>query len=271
MTDTLVKSNKGQAHQRRSQILVRLKTHETITTADLAREYGVSIATITRDLNELEAEGMILRVHGGATRIRDGEFERPFSTREILNLEEKRQIAACALDFVQEGDSLILDVGTTVFEFARLLKKKTNITVIATSLTVAQELASQPGIQLIIVGGKFRRSEYSMIGHLAEMNLRNFSVDKAFLSAAGISVEQGVTEYSYDQAGLKKVIVEQAKKRVLLADHTKFEKSRLALVTPLSNIDTIISDPGLDHRVAEKYRLMGLTVAIAGGPVQPDV
>jgi DeoR family transcriptional regulator, fructose operon transcriptional repressor len=245
--------NKSLAHQRKMEILANIEARETVSTLELAQKFNVSIATITRDMQELEEKGLILRIHGGATSIRGGGYEYPFMTRETRCLEEKQNIAAAAIESIHEGDSILLDVGTTIHELAKLLKTKTKVTVIVTSIPLAQTLAAQPGIELIIIGGKYRRSEFSMVGYIAENDLRNFYADKAFIGAAGIHHKAGITEYSYEQAGTKKVLIEQAKQRIVLADHTKFGRIQLAAVCPLSGIDTIITDKGLSPDVVEKY------------------
>jgi DeoR/GlpR family transcriptional regulator of sugar metabolism len=256
-------NNKGLAHARKMEILTVIESRETVSTLDLASHFNVSIATITRDLQELEEKGLLLRIHGGATSIRGGGYEQPFLTRENRNLEEKRRIAAAAFDTVNEGESILLDVGTTIFELAELLKTKTKITVIVTSIPIASALSTQPGIELIIIGGKYRHSELSMVGYLAEAGLRNFYVDKAFVGAAGIHHKYGITEYSYEQAGTRKVLIEQAKTCIVLADHTKFGKIQLASVCPLSKVDSIITDSGIEPEVAEKYRRLGFKLQIA--------
>lgn len=262
MANQDAKTTRGLSHQRKIEILTAIEARETVSTVDLAQQFDVSIATITRDLQELEEKGLILRIHGGATAIRGGGYELPYLTRENRNLEEKRRIAAEAFNMVQEGDRILLDVGTTVFELAELLKKKTRITVIATSLPLVQSLASQPGIELIVIGGKYRQSELSMVGYLAEMNLRNFFVDKAFVGAAGIHLKSGITEYSYEQAGIRRVLIEQTRQCIVLADHTKFGKVQLNAVCPLSSIDSIITDRGLDPKVAESYQKAGVRLVL---------
>jgi DeoR/GlpR family transcriptional regulator of sugar metabolism len=149
-------------------------------------------------------------------------------------------------------------VGTTIFELGQLMKTRTKITVIVTSLPLAQTLSTQPGIELIIIGGKYRSSELSMVGYIAESELRNFYVDKVFLGAAGIHPKMGITEYSVEQAGTKKVMIEQARQRIVLTDHTKFGKVRLAAVCPVSRVDIILTDTGLSPEAAEKYRQLGV-------------
>lgn len=247
------RKNGNIAYQRKMEILTTIESRDAVSTIDLAHQFDVSVVTITRDLQELEEKGLILRIHGGATSIRGGGYEHPFLTRESHNLEEKRRIAAAAFETIREGDSIMLDVGTTIFELAQLMKTRTKITVIVTSLPMAQTLSTQPGIELIIIGGKFRSSEFSMVGHIAESELRNFYVDKAFLGAAGIHPKMGITEFSVEQAGTKKVMIEQARQRIVLSDHSKFGKIRLASVCPISSVDIILTDTGLTPDVAEKY------------------
>jgi DeoR/GlpR family transcriptional regulator of sugar metabolism len=139
---------------------------------------------------------------------------------------------------------------------------QTKLTVIVTSIPLAQTLSTQPGIELIIIGGKYRPSEFSMVGHLAETNLQNFNVDKAFIGAAGIHATMGITEYSVEQAGVRKVILQQAKQRIILADHTKFGKTHLASVCPISDVDMVMTDAGLPSDIAESYRNLGMNLVI---------
>jgi DeoR/GlpR family transcriptional regulator of sugar metabolism len=208
----------------------------------------------------MESKGLILRIHGGATSLRNGDYKYSFLTRESHNQDEKRRIAKAAFDTIHEGDSILLDVGTTIQELAKLLTTKIKITVIVSSLSLAQTLATQPGIELIVIGGKYRRSEFSMVGHIADMCLKSFYVDKVFVGAAGIHSKSGITEFSYEQAGTKKTLIEQARQRIVLADHTKFDKTELAFVCPLSSIDRIITDSGLSDDIYSKYEDLDLEI-----------
>jgi DeoR/GlpR family transcriptional regulator of sugar metabolism len=230
---------------------------------DLAQRFDVSMITIMRDLQELEQEGLIRRVHGGAISVRGASYEPPFSARESQLSPEKQRIALKAVELVTDGDSIILDVGTTTLEIARALKGKRNLTVLVTNLRAALELASQPAIQVIVIGGKLRSSELSMIGHLAEQTLRTFQVDKAFIGVGGVTVSHGLTEFNFDEAGTKRTMIERARQAIVVADHTKFGKIMLTQVAPLSDISLLITGSELDEDQKHELEEAGVALLLA--------
>jgi DeoR family fructose operon transcriptional repressor len=164
------------AQERRQHIFEDIETSGIASVRDLAQRFEVSTITIMRDLQELEQEGLIRRIHGGAISVRGASYEPPFIARESQYSSEKQRIALKAVEMINEGDSIILDVGTTTLEIARALKGKRNLTVLVTNLRAALELASQTAIQVIVIGGKLRSSELSLVGHLAEQTLRSFQL-----------------------------------------------------------------------------------------------
>jgi len=251
------------AQERRQRIFEEIEANGIASVRDLVQRFDVSTITIMRDLQELEQEGLIRRVHGGAISVRGASYEPPFLARESQYLSEKQRIAAKAVERISDGDSLILDVGTTTLEIARALKGKRNLTVIVSNLRAALELASQPAIQVIVVGGKLRSSELSMVGHLAEETLRSFQVDKAFIGVGGITLEHGLTEFNFDEAGTKRIMIERARQRIVVADHTKFGKVMLTSVAPLTIIDTIITSSEADNEILTRIRQLGVEVILA--------
>src|SRR5258708_7664505 len=141
------------AQERRQHIFKAIEASGVASVRDLAQRFDVSMITIMRDLQELEQEGLIRRVHGGAISVRGASYEPPFSARESQLSPEKQRIALKAVELIADGDSLILDVGTTTLEIARALKGKRNLTVLVTNLRAALELASRPAIQAIVIDG----------------------------------------------------------------------------------------------------------------------
>lgn len=251
------------AQERRQHIFKAVEDSGVASVRDLAQRFDVSMITIMRDLQELEQEGLIRRVHGGAISVRGASYEPPFSARESQLSPEKQRIALRAVELVSDGDSIILDVGTTTLEIARALKGKRNLTVLATSLRAALELASQPAIQVIIVGGKLRASELSMTGHLAEQTLRTFHVDKAFIGVGGITVESGLTEFNFDEAGTKRAMIERARQVIAVADHTKFGKVMLTQVAPIDQLDLLITGTELDEVQKRAFEEAGVNMLLA--------
>jgi DeoR/GlpR family transcriptional regulator of sugar metabolism len=251
------------AQERRQHIFKAIEASGVASVRDLAQRFDVSMITIMRDLQELEQEGLIRRVHGGAISVRGASYEPPFSARESQLSPEKQRIALKAVELVADGDSLILDVGTTTLEIARALKGKRNLTVLVTNLRAALELASQPAIQVIVIGGKLRSSELSMIGHLAEQTLRTFQVDKAFIGVGGVTVSHGLTEFNFDEAGTKRTMIERARQAIVVADHTKFGKIMLTQVAPLSDISLLITGSELDEEQKHELEEAGVTLLLA--------
>jgi DeoR/GlpR family transcriptional regulator of sugar metabolism len=251
------------AQERRQHIFKAIEASGVASVRDLAQRFDVSMITIMRDLQELEQEGLIRRVHGGAISVRGASYEPPFSARESQLSPEKQRIALKAVELVADGDSIILDVGTTTLEIARALKGKRNLTVLVTNLRAALELASQPAIQVIVVGGKLRSSELSMIGHLAEQTLRTFQVDKAFIGVGGVTVSHGLTEFNFDEAGTKRTMIERARQAIVVADHTKFGKIMLTQVAPLSDISLLITGSELDEDQKHELEEAGVALLLA--------
>src|SRR5579875_3093276 len=257
------RENKIIAQERRRKIFEIIESSGIVSVRDLARRFTVSSITVVRDLQELEEQGLIRRVHGGAISLRGASYEPPFSAREAEHAEEKRRIAARAVELVNDGESLLLDVGTTTLEIARALKGKRNLTVLVTNLRAALELANQSAIQVIVVGGKLRSSELSMVGHLTEQTLRSFQVDKAFIGVGGITLEHGLTEFNFDEAGTKRAMFECARERIVVADHTKFGKVMFTRVAPLSEVDLIVTNHEIDEGATRELEEAGVKLLLA--------
>lgn len=247
MEEKTNKENKMLAQERRQHIFEHIEASGIASVRDLARRFDVSTITIVRDLQELEQEGLVRRVHGGAICVRGASYEPPFSTRETQLILEKQRIARKAVELVSNGESLLLDVGTTALEVAKALKGKRNLTVLVTNLRAAVELANQPAIQVIMMGGKLRPSELSLVGHLTEETLSQFEVDKAFIGVGGITFEHGLTEFNIDEAGTKRTMLSCARQKIVVADHTKFGKVMLTRVAPLEAVDLIITGEELEE------------------------
>lgn len=250
------------AEERRLRIVDTVERAGTASVQPLADAFGVSTMTIRRDLQTLEREGRIRRVHGGAIVLRGRGYEPPFPSRADQHLDEKRRIARRAADLVADGDTIVLDIGTTILELARCIRGKHNLTVLATSLQVANELASDIGMHLIVLGGVVRYPELSITGSLSEEMLRQFSFDKAFISASGFDLD-GITGFSLEDSFIKSILVQRARQRILLADHSKFGIVAFRHVAPLTSMDTIITDANASEEMIAEVRSLGGDVLLA--------
>ncbi|MCE1252280.1 MAG: DeoR/GlpR family DNA-binding transcription regulator [Anaerolineae bacterium] len=252
---------------RHSKIVEIVTQNGQISIPEICDKFDVSEMTARRDLNELDRQGLLRRVHKGAVVNLGRSFEPPFSTRIVNNPEAKAKIGLRAAEMVVNGDSIALDVGTTTLEIVKGLKGKKNLTIITSCLQVAIQVADtlslSDDVRLIIAGGIVRPRELSMIGAITQSVYQNYHVDKAFIGIAGISPEDGLTEYNVDDAQTKQTIIKSALKKIIVADGSKLGLTTFATVAPLSSIDTIITDDTAPEDIVEQIREKGVDVIVA--------
>jgi len=248
--------------ERHQRIVELLRQDSRITVTGLTRLLHVSDATIRRDLRELEKKGLIARTHGGAILSERAGFEPSVNQREEQFRAEKERIGRLAASLVQEGETVILDAGTTTIEVARNLRNRTNVTVITNALNICAELARSK-VNVILTGGNLRKPTLALVGPLAEANLRRFHVDKAFLGANGISVREGITTPNLTEAETKRRMLEQAKTVIVVADHSKIEKASLVTVASVSEIDVFVTDDGISEAQIKEFAEAGIQVLVA--------
>src|SRR5947209_6877490 len=208
--------------ERQQQIEHLIKERRHVRVIELSKHFGVSEPTIRRDLQKLEQMGRVRRAHGGAIAAQQATPELPIVQRIVECAEEKRRIGQAAAQLVQDGETIFLGSGTTTLEVARHLEGKKNLTVITNALNIANQLADNANITLIITGGVLRHSEFSMIGHIVEQSLKDLRADKAIMSMRAISIEEGLTNDNLLETITDRVIIRFARELILVADHTKF-------------------------------------------------
>ncbi|MCL6443503.1 MAG: DeoR/GlpR family DNA-binding transcription regulator, partial [Alicyclobacillus sp.] len=175
---------------RHRKIVELVRQEGSIRVAELSRLFQVTEETIRRDLDRLESEGKVIRTHGGAVATEERPLEVPIEQREISRIEQKRAIAAKAVQFVEEGDTISLDASTTAWQMARVLPD-IPLTVVTNSVKVAMELANKRYVQVISVGGVLVARSLSFVGPLAERSLDGYHVRKAFFSCSGVHLTYG--------------------------------------------------------------------------------
>ncbi len=233
---------KGQS--RLDQIMDYLKSHNLVTVDQLVAAIEASPATIRRDLIKLDREGVISRTHGGVTLNRFIPAQPTTLEKMQRNLAEKQAIAVAAASLVKSGDSVVLDAGTTMLELARQLTHLA-LRVITADLHIALFLSAFKQIEVTIIGGRIDDSSQSCIGEHGRRLLRNIYPDIAFVSCNSWSLEKGVTTPTEEKAGLKEDLLINARRRVLLADSSKYGSWSLFCVTPLQNLTDVITDKHL--------------------------
>lgn len=234
---------KGQS--RLDQIMDYLKSHNLVTVDQLVAAIEASPATIRRDLIKLDQEGMISRTHGGVTLNRFIPAQPTTQEKSQRNLAEKLAIARQAASLVKAGDSVVLDAGTTMLELARQLTHLP-LRVITADLHIALFLSEFKQIEVSIIGGRIDDSSQSCIGDHGRRFLRTVYPDIAFVSCNSWSLEKGITTPTEEKAGLKQDLLGNARRRVLLADSSKYGSWSLFCVSPLHTLTDIITDRHLD-------------------------
>ena len=224
---------------------------------EICSRLRVSPATVRRDLDQLEESGAIRRVHGGAVSVESRLEEPLFDDKASIAAREKHHIAEAALHFIAPGDTIYLDGGSTVLEFAQLLHDRTNLTVVTNSLRAAHELAGR-GPRLILIGGELRRLSQTMVGPLTRCVLRELHVDKAFMGTIGLSLKEGMTTTDPGEAYTKELVMSQARQVILLADSGKAGKVAFARAGRLENVHVLVTDKQLDKHFAKKLTRKGI-------------
>lgn len=250
-----------------SQIVEIVMEKGSISIPEICERFGVSEMTARRDLNELDRQGLLRRVHGGAIASLARSYEPPFPTRATKNTAAKVAIGLRAAELVYDGDSIALDVGTTTLEIVDGLKGKRNITIITSCLQVANrvvaELSLSSDVRLIVTGGIVRSRELSMIGSIPQNVYKNLHVDKAFIGIAGINPTDGLTEYNLEDAQTKQMLIQSGREKIVVADGSKFGLTTFASVAPIKSINTIVTDRSAPTEMVDMICESGVEVIIA--------
>jgi DeoR family transcriptional regulator, fructose operon transcriptional repressor len=247
--------------ERKTEILKLIKSGTPVRVGELTQNFGISESTVRRDLQEMEDAGLIQRTHGGAILAQLG-YELTFHEKGVRLLKEKQKIAQLAADLVEEGETVLLDAGTTTLEIARALQGK-RITVATNSIEVAQIFAEDADVEVLILGGTWRKSTRSLVGYLTNEMLRRIHFDKVFLAANGVEANLGVTTPNSMEAETKRHMVQAGKKIILVVDHSKIGQKGLYKICDLGEIDLLIIDDQLDDE--ELAMLRSNTQVIVAG------
>lgn len=239
-----------------------LSEHGSVDAAKLSERFGVTPKTIRKDLDKLEGMGLLDRVHGGAVLRRSGNNVFPIEQRKRQNLSEKQRIGAAALDYVQEGDSIIVDGGTTTMELARLLGDK-KILAITDDLKIALELMNKPNVDLFVTGGRLRREgAYTLLGRDAERVLEKYKAKKVFLGTTALDLATGLSVLNSEEAEIKRAMVEAAQEVICLVDYSKFHHVAFAPFCPIEKIHILITDSRIPPEEREALQQRGIEVQV---------
>jgi DeoR family fructose operon transcriptional repressor len=245
------------AEERQQVILERARSRGRVDVAALAESFAVTAETIRRDLTVLERHGVLRRVHGGAIPVERLGFEPAVSAREVIMTSEKERIAKAALAELPSEGSILLDAGTTTGQLADLLPMDRDLTVVTHSVNLAMQLTNRPNLTVMLVGGRLRSRTLASVDAWALQALKDVHVEVAFMATNGLSPDRGLTTPDMAEAQVKRAAIASSRRCVLLCDHTKVGIDHFARFADLSEIDTLITDTGMDSVVAAELAAAG--------------
>jgi DeoR/GlpR family transcriptional regulator of sugar metabolism len=251
------------AQQRREKIFELIREDGHAKVHALSRIFKVTEVTIRQDLEKLEEEGWVVREHGGAHLKNISLSVRNIELQSKENMAQKEAIARKALELIQDGDTIILDSGSTTTELARLIRGFKNLTVITNALNIALILGEDPEIHLVLTGGEFKAPTLSLTGQKAADSLEGLHVDKLFLATAGITIKSGLTYPSISDLVVKRAMIESAEEVYVVADSSKIGKSSFASLGALSLIDVLITDSDINDGDRDHFTSQGIKLIIS--------
>ncbi len=246
---------------RQRKILDAIRAAGAVTVDELVLLLGVSESTVRRDLDQLSEKGLLSRTHGGAVPPAfSTAYESSYADKKNLCADEKRRIGKFAASCVSDGDTLILDAGSTTFEVARELFEHRRLTILTYDLAIAALTDYHPSTSVFLAGGAVRRGFNVTLGSDTEAFFRNVRVNKAFLGADAIDVTDGLFNATFTEQSIKQLIIKAAQEVILVADRTKFKKTALTKICDLSTINRIVTDKDLCANVENELRERGVDV-----------
>jgi DeoR/GlpR family transcriptional regulator of sugar metabolism len=253
------------AEERKIRLREILSSERTVSASDIAQTLGVTTATIRRDLVALESEGLLVRSHGGAvSRIFSTAYEGSYNYLLGVNKAEKEAIAREAAKLILDGDTVFLEGSTTVFELARCLRQHSRLNVVTNSPAILLEFQHSPGVSVISTGGQFIKEIVYLSGTWTRRALSDIRLDKAVLGLSAIDPSYGMSAPDHAEAEIKQLVISAAKQRIGLGDHSKFGRESFAFVGPVTDLQTLVTDWGVNQEYVERLREKGIQVLVAG-------
>jgi DeoR/GlpR family transcriptional regulator of sugar metabolism len=250
---------------RTEKIFERVQAAKLVKLSELSSEFGVSMPTIRKDIDELQRLGRVERVHGNV-RLRSAQAEsvrRAYDIPELPTSAEKALIGRRAASLIGNGDSVILDCGATATELARNLLDRQNLRVVTNALNIAILLGAEPSNQVMLTGGVFKAETVAVSGEKASKFFEGMFVDKLFLAAGGVSMESGISYPDFIDLHVKRAMINAAKTVYLLADSKKFGKRDFAAFGAMDSVDYLVTDEGLGEGFAAWLTASGVQIIYA--------
>lgn len=248
---------------RQTEILEIARAEGRVVVEDLAQRFDVTLQTIRRDLTDLADAGHLDRVHGGAIA-RTGVANIGYDQRRRMNEAAKTAIARACAAAIPDNSSLILNLGTTTEAVARELIHHRNITVVTNNINVANILAANPGCEVMVAGGMLRRSDGGLVGELTTQFIEQFKVDTAVIGTSALDADGDLLDFDLAEVRVSRAIIRQARKRILVTDHSKLDRSAPARICSLSELDMVVTDRPFPEALARRCTEWDTRVVVAG-------
>ncbi len=247
---------------RRDEIVRLIIKSRKVRVDELSTLFGVSLVTIRNDLTYLEDKGIVHKSYGGAL-VRDNvALDESILEKKKFHAEEKNRIGKAAANMIFDGDSVILDSGTTTSAIVKYIKDRKNLTILTNAVNIASELAGVTEITVLLTGGKLRKKSFSLVGPQSEAMLRNHYFDKVFLGVDGFDFIHGLTTPNYLEAQLNRVMVENSNEVIAVADSSKFNRKSLCLITDPKSIDKVITDKNISQEHLQELQKLGIQTIV---------
>ncbi|HSS89559.1 MAG TPA: DeoR/GlpR family DNA-binding transcription regulator [Streptosporangiaceae bacterium] len=256
--------------QRRQAILAQVRERAAVSAEDLARQFGVSVETIRRDLRRLQDRGLLERVYGGATRPSGRSSEGSFAARSARHTGRKQAIATLAASLVEPEDTVVIDVGTTALEVARALPAGFRGRVLTNSVPAAMELSTRSDVELLLCGGQVRAGDGACAGAHAEAFFGEFYADRAFLGSGGVHPEAGLTDYYPAEVAVRRTIIDHTASTYVLADSSKLGEIAVHRVCTLDRLTAVLTDDAENSAAFAALAAAGLTLLRATVTEHPE-
>lgn len=245
--------------ERQDEIMKQLHEFKTVKISELSKELNVTRETIRKDLYEMEEKGLVRKVHGGAI-LNKANLETSYMNRKSTNEAEKRSIAKRASAFVENGDTIYIDYGTTALLFTREILSKKELTIITNSLPIANEVIDYSDFEVIIIGGHVRKNEKSLFGPIAYRGISRLFVDKGFFGIGGIDIHAGYTNVHMGESEVSRLMMKNSQKNVVMADYSKFNTVAMNQVASIEEVDVLITDENADSELVQQLKERNTTV-----------
>jgi DeoR family transcriptional regulator, aga operon transcriptional repressor len=246
--------------ERRDSIIRRIQKEGKVRVDELSEKFDVSTVTIRNDLDFLEKKGILHRTHGGALK-RENVYEDPsLEEKQLIHRKEKQDIGERAVEMINDGDSILLDSGTTTLEIANRLHEKRNLTVMTNAIKISLELVNVKGINVMLTGGQLRRESYSLVGPDAETTIKNYYFDKLFLGVDGLDLGYGLTTPNPMEAQLNRMMVDRAQQVIAVTDSSKLGRHSFSFICDLDVISTLITDKNITPEFEQEFEKRNIEV-----------